>query len=116
MKDFSVPQNVNLIELARDFLFFLEQLQFNVAVYNEDDGSFTGVVKELDLVENAVTVKDCVIKLCNAMKDYAGDFCSDFKQWSSAPNRKSHVPYILKIVMSSEQQLMESMICRDGKN
>ena len=116
MQDFLMLQNVNFIKLARDFLCFLEHLKIHVTIFSEDNGSFTGVVEELDLVENAESLEDCIMLLISAMKDYAGDFCSDFDQWAGASNRKSHVPYVLKIAMSSSKQLKESIVCRDGEN
>ena len=90
------------------------RLKFNVSLIHEDDGSVTGVVEELDLIENAGTENDCVAALMAAMRDYAGDFYGDFSFWASAPNRRSHIPYVIKILSSSDAQLMEDVICRDG--
>lgn len=94
----------------------LRHLKFTVSLFEEEDGSFTGTLEELDLIENAPSKKDCIASLIKAMKEYAQDFYNEFSLWSSAPNRKDHVPYVLKILSSSDNELMEDMICRNGKS
>ena len=95
---------------------FLEPLKFNISFFEEEDGSFTGTLEELDLIENTPSKEDCLLSLIEAMKDYAHDFYNEFALWSSAPNRKSHIPYVLKILSSSNNQLMENIVCRNGKS
>lgn len=95
---------------------FFETLKFTVSVFKEEDGSFTGTLEELNLIENASSKENCLISLLEAMKDYAQDFYNDFTLWSSAPNRKSHIPYVLKILSSSDSQLLGDMICQNGKS
>ena len=80
---------------------------------SRSDGTITGVVDELDLIENAETKEGCAAALLSAMKEYAQDFYSEFKLWAAAPNRKAHIPYILKILSSSDARIMEDMVCRD---
>ncbi|MBR1486958.1 MAG: hypothetical protein IJ597_06875, partial [Synergistaceae bacterium] len=95
---------------------FFETLKFNVSLFEEEDGSFTGTLEELDLIENAPSKEDCLNYLLEAMKEYAQDFYNEFSIWSSAPNRKAHIPYVLKILSSSDNQLREDMVCRNGKS
>ena len=94
----------------------LETLKFTVSLFEEEDGSFTGILEELDLIENASSKENCLLSLLDAMKDYARDFYDEFALWSSAPNRKSHIPYVLKILSSSDSELLEDIVCRNGKN
>lgn len=94
----------------------LRHLKFTVSLFEEDDGSFTGTLEELDLIENAPSKEDCIALLLEAMKEYAHDFYDEFSMWSSAPNRKDHVPYVLKILSSSDSEFMEDIICRNGKS
>ena len=91
------------------------RLGFNISLFPESDGSFTGVVDGLDLIENAETQKDCVALLISAMRDYARDFYREFELWASAPNRRAHIPYVLKILSSSDAQLTEDIVCRVGR-
>ena len=90
----------------------LRHLKFNVSLFEEDNGSFTGILEELDLTENAPAKEDCISSLLEAMKEYAQDFYNEFSLWSSAPNRKDHVPYVLKILSSSDDEIMEDIVCQ----
>ena len=54
--------------------------------------------------------------MIHALRDYASDFYSEFALWSKAPNRKSHIPYILKVLSSTDDELREDIVCRNGKN
>ena len=105
------------IKISTEMLkIFLDTLNFTVSFFEEEDGSFTAVLEELDLIENAPSKEDCMISILDAMKDYAHDFYNDFSLWSSAPNRKSHIPYVLKILLSPDSRLLEDMVCRNGKS
>ncbi len=96
--------------------FFLETLNFTVSFDAEDDGSFTGTVEELDLCENSQSKNGCMMLLLEAMKEYAQDFYREFDLWSSAPNRRKHIPYVIKILSSSDKKLLEAMKCQTGEN
>ena len=98
-----------LIEVFHDY-------KYHITFSIEDDGSYTGGVDELDLFENAPTKEECLSLLMASMRDYAADFYREFNYWSKAINRKKHIPYVLKILTSSDEKLLEDIICRDGKN
>ena len=107
--------NLIMLDLATFRLLF-EHVRFNVSVYTEKDGSVTCTEDDLDLAENAASREDCIRQLITAMRDYAEDFYQDFFLWSKAPNRRAHIPYILKILASTDAEILEDIICRDGKN
>ena len=98
------------------FQTFLESLKFHVSFFEEYDGSFTGILEELDLIENAPSKEDCIVSLLEAMKEYAKDFYNEFSLWSSAPNRKNHIPYVSKILSEPDSELMRNIVCRSGKS
>ena len=70
----------NTIITARMLQVFLETLSFNASFVTEE------------------TKSECLMILLEDMKEYAQDFYREFDFWSSAPNRKRHIPYVLKIV------------------
>lgn len=94
----------------------LMDYKYHVTMETEDDGSITGFVEELQLAENAATKEECLKEVISAMKDYAADFYSQFGYWSKAPNRVSHIPYILKLILSDDEKVAEDIICQDGRN
>ena len=50
--------------------------------------------------------------LLEDMKEYAHDFYREFDLWSSAPNRRKHIPYVAKILCMPDEKLLEAMRCR----
>lgn len=95
----------------------LEAYQFTAQKYVEEDGSVTLALNEIDLVENAENEPMARIKLAAAILEYASDYYNDYAYWSSAPNRKKHIPYVFKaLIMEDVEKLGESLVCQDGKS
>ncbi len=101
---------------ARILQVLLAALTFTVQLVLEDDGSVTGSVEEIDLFENSASKDGCMRLLLEDMKEYARDFWSEFALWSSAPNRRKHIPYVAKILCVFDEKLLETMIYRPGGN
>lgn len=102
-------------DIQRMLFIFLESLNFTVSFVEEDDGSVTGEIKELDLFANSESKSECMMILLEDMKEYAQDFYREFDLWSSAPNRRKHIPYVLKILSASDEKLLEAMKCQAGE-
>ena len=94
----------------------LNGYKFHLTLEKEDDGSITGYLEELQLVENGSSKADCIQKMIAGMIDYAMDYYSEFSYWSKAPNRISHIPYVMKLLISSNEKIREDLICQNGKN
>lgn len=107
--------NVTLMD-TNLLLNLLNGYKYHVILEKENDGSVTGLVKELDLVENGADKKECLDAVVSSMKDYAIDYYTEFGYWSKAPNRRSHLPYILKLLISDDDKIAEDIICQNGKN
>lgn len=71
--------------------------------------------KHLDLIENATNKADGIELMIHALCDYASDYYNEFALWSKAPNRKSYIPYILKVHSSTDDEIREDIVCRNGK-
>ncbi len=94
----------------------LEDFKYHITLEEEADKSVTGFLEELALVENAPTSEECIEKMVGAMKDYALDYYEQFEYWSKAPNRISHIPYVLKLLISDDKSIEEDIICQSGEN
>ena len=102
------------IELMSDIL---SVYTFTATQYTEADNSITLSLNEIDLAENAENEEQAKNQLAQAIIDYAYDYYSEFKYWSVAPNRKAHIPYVLKaIILDDVKKIGESITCQDGKN
>lgn len=95
----------------------LNAYQFTAERFVEDDQSITLSLNEIDLVENAATEMEARIILAQTIMEYATEYCEHYAVYSKAPNRKAHIPYVFKALLTEDIQLLgESILCRDGKN
>lgn len=95
----------------------LDVYTFTAERFTEPDGSVTLSLNEIDLVENALTEKDARLLLGKAILEYAMEYYNEYQIYSKAPNRKAHIPYVFKALLTDNgEKLGEDIICRDGKN
>jgi len=123
--DATVRVKPQFFKRTRDYVFlsdfhFMEDLlagySYSAIRMEEDDGSVTLALNEIDLVENGKDEDDARSKLASAILEYAEDYYSDFSYWGSAPNRKSHIPYVFKALFIGDiQKIGESIRCQAGK-
>ena len=96
---------------------FLESLlygyNFTAKKYIEDDKSITLSLNEIDLVENASTEDDAKNFLAKAILEYAENFYSEFQTWSSAPNKKSEIPYVFKALALGDVEKIQIIIIQN---
>ena len=123
--DTTVRVKPQFFKRTRDYVFlsdlhFMEELlagySYSAIRMDEDDGSVTLALNELDLVENGKDEEEARSKLATAILEYAEDFYNDFSYWGSAPNRKSHIPYVFKaLFIGDTEKIGESIRCQAGK-
>lgn len=95
----------------------LDAYQFTADRFVEPDGSVTLALIEIDLVENASDETRARALLAASILEYSEEYYKNYAYWSTAPNRKAHIPYIFKaLIMDDVQKLGESITCHDGKN
>ena len=89
---------------------------FTAITYIEDDGSVTLALKEIDLAENGKDEQTAVNKMAQAILEYSEDYYREFTLWYSAPNRKQHLPYVMKaLIINDTDKIGELIICRPGE-
>jgi len=86
--------------------------KFHVQIFKEKDGSYTGSVDEIDVVENGSDREECIGKVIASMREYSLDYYTEFALWNSDPKRKKHIPYIMKCLINDDEALKESLVCR----
>ncbi len=114
-----IKRTRDCVVLANEELFaeVLSAYTFSAIRHDENDGSVTLSLREIDLVDNAPTESEAKLMLAKDILDYATDYYNDFAYWSSAPNRKSHIPYILRAIMLGDiDKIGECISCQAGKN
>ncbi|MCM1183532.1 MAG: hypothetical protein NC337_09175 [Roseburia sp.] len=124
--DSVIHNKPKFISRTRDKMWFssleimseiLEVYQFTAQKYVEEDGSVTLSLNEIDLVENGSDEKETRLKLGRAILEYSMDYYNEYELYSRSPNRKKHIPYIFKALITDDAEKIGDLIqCQDGKN
>lgn len=97
-------------------LQLLECCRFTAVIYPEHDGSITLSLNEIDLVENAATLGEARRSLAASILEYAAEYYEHYAEWSVAPNRKAHIPYVMKALLLDDiSSLEDSIACQNGE-
>ena len=94
----------------------LAQFEFTAEEFTEDNGSVTLSLNEIDLIENGKNKEEAINKMAAGILEYSQDYYNDFDFWYSAPNRRSHLPYVLKALLLNDVEKIGGLItCRLGE-
>jgi hypothetical protein len=105
-----------IIASNEDVINILDGYKYYTTLYTEDDGSVTATSDVLDLAENAEDKESACMLLAEAILDYSEEYYSEYKLYSNAPNRRAHLPYIMKaLLLGDAESIKEEMTCQNGK-
>lgn len=124
--DSVVRSRPKFIKRSRDYIFatstdmlkeMLKEYRLTATIYEEENGTVTVALEEIDIASNGRTKEEALNLLASDLQEYAEEYYSEFEYWYSAPNRKAHLPYVLKILLKNETKDILSMIkCQAGKS
>ncbi|MDX9871932.1 MAG: hypothetical protein RBT41_05910 [Clostridia bacterium] len=109
----------SLVKRNRDYLaaISLEHLEALLAPYKltleydqEEDGSFSGSFKEIDIVANAASLEALKTELTKDLIEYAQDYMNEFDLYYGAPNRKPHFPYIMRVLIQKNEAAVRGLL------
>ena len=107
--------NMMLIDIAT-IEELLSGYSFHAELFQEEDGSVTISLDEIDLVENGRDAEDAQAKMSKGILDYAGMFYEDFSYWARG-DRAAHIPYVFKaLVLNDVGKIGDLTQCRHGKS
>lgn len=91
-------------------------LTFTASQFTENDGSVTLSLDALDMVAHGDDLASAKKALAEDIIEYAHEYYQEFELYSRAPNRKSHLPYVMKaLTAATPQELEDAVICQNGK-
>lgn len=77
----------------------------------EEDGSFSGsLIPMEDIVVFGDTLEDMIEDAAIQLIEYAQDYYNDFAKYHNAPNRRSHLPYILNVLSQDDIDGVKDLI------
>jgi predicted RNase H-like HicB family nuclease len=81
----------------------LSAYTFTAEITEEEDGSFTGSLNEIsDIIGFGLTREELKKELAQNLIEYANEYIEEYQLYSKAPNRKSHSPYILHVLVKED--------------
>ena len=91
-------------------------ITFDAEQYTEEDGSVTLSLDAPDLAANGEDLQAAKAKLARDIVEYAEEYYQEFELYSRAPNRRGHLPYVIKaLIAKSPEELEAAIVCRDGR-
>lgn len=94
----------------------LEDVKFEYETFVEDDGSYTFSLKDMDIAVNGRSRNEALNLLIADVIEYCHDYCDDLDYWYSDVDRRSHVKYVLKVLLYDDNELKKDFICQSGQN
>jgi len=82
----------------------LVDYKLNPEIINEDDGSITLALDSLEIYANDSTLDLAANNLVEDLKVYSQDYMDRSQLFLQAPNRKSHFPYVLKVLLCDNDE------------
>jgi uncharacterized protein YbcC (UPF0753/DUF2309 family) len=109
----------SLVKRNRDYLaaISLEHLEVLLSPYRftleyekETDGSFSGSLKELDILANAASLEALKTEIAKELIEYAQEYMDEFDKYYGAPNRKPHFPYIMRVLIQKNEDAVRGLV------
>ena len=81
----------------------LSYVRYETTIFQEDDGS--------------ITLESAKKSLANDIEEYAEEYYANYERYSVSPNRRAHLPYVMKaLIADSPKELEDAIECHAGKN
>ena len=93
----------------------LDSNQLHPEIIQEPDGSYTVSLDELSLVTNHEDKEKAIDELVQEAKDYALEYIGEIEMYLKSPNRQSHAPLVMKIILCDNEAEIKSMIFENAK-
>lgn len=100
-----------ILLLRKDiFTSMLEKFPLRAEVLEEDDGSVTLALDQLDIAVNAPSLEQAMDELVQELKIYAQDYLDRAQLFLNAPNRRHHLPYVLRIALCGSDEEIKALV------
>ena len=105
-------KNSEQIALLRVDLLKMLLLEFTLKpeVIYEEDGSVTLAIDILELYANNSNIDLATTDLIEDLKIYSQDYMQRSQLFLNAPNRRSHFPYILRVLLCDNDQEIRDLL------
>lgn len=94
----------------------VENTKYIADEYHKEDGSVTLSLHDLDIVSNGPDIAAAKKALVEEIMEYAEEYYAEYGLYSAAPNRKSHLSFVMKaLTAKNPDELEAAVLCQPGK-
>lgn len=93
------------------------QLHYTVQ-FDKKSKTFVLSTEEIDdILASGKTQEEALNDLAAALLEYAHEYYEEFGLYSRTPNRKPHLPFVIRILMLDDvEKIKEILVCQGGKS
>lgn len=88
----------------------LQNIDFKAYFIQEEDGTITAGLEDIDLLVNQEDQQAARVALANELVDYTDDYFNNFQLYFQSPNRRSHFPYVLAVLLQNSASGVAELI------
>lgn len=88
----------------------LQEITLKVKWFQEEDGSITLGLDELELYVNGDTEDKALEELAEDAMAYAQDYMREPERYFNAPNRRHHFPYLFKVLLCNNKEEVKQLL------
>lgn len=88
----------------------LSHFSLKPEIIAEDDGSVTLSLDQLEIYVNSFSLEEAIDALVCDLKFYAQDYIERSQLFLHAPNRQSHFPYLLRVLLCNDDEEVRNLL------
>jgi archaeosine-15-forming tRNA-guanine transglycosylase len=88
----------------------LQNIDFKAYFIQEEDGTITAGLEDIDLLVNQEDEQAARVALAKELIDYADDYFNNFQLYFQSPNRRSHFPHVLAVLLQNSASGVAELI------
>lgn len=94
----------------------VSNIKFNAEYEYDEDSKVVMFIDGFDCVVTGDDIDDAKAKLIEDLREYAQQYFEDAQTWNTDKKRAGQINELLKIVVCTDAELMEDLICQLSKN
>lgn len=92
----------------------LSEYKYKVRLVDEEKGSYAYWLDTLDLYGYGETKEEALNSLVEDLVIYSQQYLQHPERYVSSPNRKDHLPYVLKVMCCADAAEVKRMVLQDA--
>lgn len=92
----------------------LHEYKFNLELTDEEEGSYSYWLDNLDIYGYGETKEEALNSLVEDLVMYAKQYTDNPVRYFNAPNRRAHLPFVLKVMVCNNAEEVKQMLLEDA--